>query len=80
MQLDLIPGVIEHNRTTDGDSGLVAHKMVKCAVMVTTPTLEKGTRLEEHLGELFQGQGREFLVFFSNKIFIVPMSGRKRNR
>jgi hypothetical protein len=51
----LIPGVIEHDRTTDRDSGLVPHKMVKCAVMITTPALEEGTCLEEHLGELFQG-------------------------
>jgi hypothetical protein len=55
MQPDLIPGVIEHDRTTDRDSGLVPHKMVKCAVMITTPALEERTCLEEHLGELFQG-------------------------
>ena len=51
----LIPRVVEHNRTADRDSGLVAHKMVKCAIMITSPTLEEGTCLEEHLGELFQG-------------------------
>jgi hypothetical protein len=50
----LIPGVIEHNRTTDRNSGLVAHKMVKCAIVVTSPTLEEGTCLKEHLGEFFE--------------------------
>ena len=54
LQPDLIPGVIEHDRTTDRDSGLVAHKMVKCAIMITSPAFEEGTCLEEHLRELFQ--------------------------
>jgi hypothetical protein len=55
MDLDLIPGIIEHDCATNGHSGLVSHEMVECAIMITSPSFEERTCLEKHLGELFEG-------------------------
>ena len=56
MSFHLIPSVIEHDCAADGNSGLVSHEMVKCAVMVTPPSFQEGTCLEKHLREFFEMQ------------------------
>lgn len=49
MDFHLIPSVVEHDCAADGNSGLVSHEMVECAVVVTSPSFQERTCMEKHL-------------------------------
>jgi hypothetical protein len=49
MNFHLIPSVVEHDCAADGNSGLVSHEMVECAVVVTSPSFQERTCLKKHL-------------------------------
>ena len=53
---NLLPCVIEHDSTTDRDSGFILHEIVECLFVVMTPLVEKGTSMEQHCGKLFERQ------------------------